>query len=250
MKRILCLLLTALLMTGSFALAEEAPAYWEPVLSDPQTRYPNTFGMEWDGSETMLYFLIDDFNDEQLLVEEYGSLMIYITMDPAGGFLTSTVPDESTFTIPMCLTMADGRRLQIVDLDYAASYATENRMYVVENGELARTGSSLADFHSTWESYKFPFISPITALMGLEQDENGHMYMLLEVENGQWLEFVISGLSDILSLRIYSPDENGVQRLVNLVSWETAPAPEIPQCVLDMLAQEPAPQTTEEPQAE
>jgi len=152
------------------------------------------------------------------------------------------VPDESNYTIPMCLTIVDGHRLQVLDEGYSAQYITKYCTYYAEDGDMiGRVEIYGGDdsFHAIWEGYRFPFVNPSTALLGLEQDENGYMYLLVSMANDMWIEYVTDATFDLLSLRIYLPDENGVYRLVSLVGWETAPAPEIPQLVLDLIALEP-----------
>jgi len=243
MKKLIYIALCLILM-GLPALAEEEaekPTFEPPVLENPETQYEQ-YIEETDGSESVLFALMDASNDEAADIAAYGALHItenvpldetgkpilpvniYLQDSPCGKMMITVVEDgDNLTTVYSCGTVSclvEGKDIHL------------GQMYEQE------------EFDFFTENYHFPY-GRLEALNGTRMDENGYTYMLIRSDENTSFEFVIDPENmRIDQLRMYVRDEDGTLKLFSYVDYETCEALEVPDQVLEIIAEnlpEPTP---------
>lgn len=209
-------------ITGSFD---------EPALIDPKDRY-EIYTDETDGSEDLIFGVLDAMNDEAAEIEEHGALLI--TENP--------ILNDSGKPITKV-------QLVIQDSPYGKMIISETRFlwmkaqtYSLKSLDLVYDGNTVEqtdaftgdDFDFYCESYHFPY-GRLETLNGVRQDENGYTYFLVKSDDSMSFEFVVGKDMRILQTRVYEKNEDGHLALLSFVDFEVGPAWEIPQAVLDAI---------------
>lgn len=189
MKRGLLLALTMLIALLCCTAAGER------ALVNPQEKY-DYFVEESDGSEQMLFMMVDLMNDEQSIVEQDGSVLIvqhYLLND--GVTAQDYMQMETRLYVTKCghvgqyTTFIGGE--QQFDL-----FLTRDYMYQFDESGKVNVDKSSMDsesFEGTWESWIFPFYTPLETLAATRQDEDGYTYFLVISDGGDsLLEYVVS----------------------------------------------------------
>jgi len=203
-----------------------AEGFQEPALKNPQEAYDFYYD-QTDGSEELVYGMIDTMNDEATIVEEYGALHIYNQMyDPSGLPYTSIqlTLQNSLFGRIMISSVED----MLTDI-----YTIGTRNYMMVDGELVDVfqDGNQEDFDWYWESYCFPY-GRLQTLNCVRQDENGYSYYLITSEDYMSFEYVVDSGMKIVQLRVYMRDEDGTLCLDSTVDYEAGKAKAIPPAVL------------------
>ena len=189
MKKLIAVFLClALLCLSVTALGDRA-------LVDPQERY-EILMEETDGSEEMVFYLIDVLNDEEELVKSDGSVLIrqYMLKNDGQTAIELAQLDTRLFIceygrVARFTVYMEGEKLEDV-------YYTESFMYREEaNGSVSvAPAETLADeFNGTWENWVFPYYVPLEAMIGTAQDDDGCVNFLVRSDEGETLlEYVVS----------------------------------------------------------
>ena len=216
-----CLALAICLLLCGCALAE---GFQEPALKNPQDAY-DFYIDQSDGSEELLYNMIDAMNDEATIVAENGALHLAAQQYDAAGevyLAYNLILQESAF----------GRMIIFCTSEAGDIYTLDSGNYVMQNGELASSGrESLEDFDWYWESYCFPY-GRLQTLNSMRQDENGYNYFLITSEEDMSFEYVTDSSMQIVQLRVYMRDDDGVLALDSTVDYQAGGARAIPPAVL------------------
>lgn len=223
MKKWFSALLVAMLVCG-VALAENWDA---PALKNPKERY-ETYFEKTDGSENMLFGLLDAMNDEAETVAEHGCLKAIISSVDAQGEKQSSIytyVQDSEFGNMIISSIMPSPA-------FGATYAVGPRNYPVMFGVLGDPFESgtQEDFDWYWESYHFPF-GRLELMHGIRQDENGHSYFLVKSDDRMSFEFVTGEDMEIVEIRVYELDQDGALALTTLVNFEYCAALEVPENV-------------------
>ena len=244
MKRIFCMLLCAALMACACAYAEEEAGlsidygaettgpFDEAALTNPEARYPD-YVEDTDGSETMIFAMLDFFNLEQDDIDEYGALTATenLFLDENGQ------PQEQ-----MAMVLQDSPFGTMVIMDASVddvtlvTYACGEEAFFDMMGSVSPTTLPTMDYEYFIDSYHFPYGS-LDALNGIRQDENGYTYLLIRSDETMSFEFVVGSHLRIEQLRVYVRGEDGALSLTSYVDYDRGPAREIPQAVLDAFAE-------------
>ena len=264
MKKLLAAVLALAILAACAGWAEEAEApsptemaalggevtgdFDEPALSGPEARYTDYFMDETDGSEEMVFMLLDSMNDEAEDMRD-GALLItenwYVGEDGAPGMQVRYWLQQSPFGAMMI------SRLKMSWADDTVYFCGTNAfMYDGETLESVE-GFSAEDMEFYTTSYHFPY-GRLEMMQGVRQDENGYTYFFVKSDDSTSFEFVIGEGMRIQQLRVYTRDEEGVLKLNNYVDYGTGPALEVPQAVLDAFGavMEPAPESAEAPETD
>ena len=204
-----------------------------PALKDPGARY-EYYTEETDGSEYMMFAMLDAVNDEAADITEYGAL--FITEN-------QLLNDEGVPAVKIGMTLQDSpygtvlisnmRFLWIDESTY--SIGTHTWTYDGSRAEEAEGfEQELFDYYT--ESYHFPYGS-LEAMNGVRQDENGYTYYLIRSSEEMSFEFVVGEGMRIVQLRVYTRNEDGELALTSYADYATGPAVEIPQPVLDAMGE-------------
>ena len=245
MKKLLALTIVAALMALPFACAdgtevdpgaaeaEKRASFDAPALIDPQTRY-DPFFEQTDGSEQMLFMMLDSMNDEAQTVEEHGAL--YLT--------ENLMLDGEGDPALQVFTAVQNSRYGYVMISRAAMFGVTVTRYCVGgygfityNDEGPEPDGSLTKEYLDYycQSCHFPY-GNLETMNGMRQDENGYNYFFVRSEEIRSFEYVCEGF-DIVQLRVYEKNEEGRLALTSYVDYGAGPAWEIPQPVLDMMAE-------------
>ncbi len=241
MKKVLLLALALALFCSEPALAEiDAPA-----LKNPQERY------DWimdstDGSEQLVFMLLDSANDEQESIDRFGRLTTHMAFVDDNG--------KTVFVNSISQQVTDAGNVQIIYTSMyedVTMYTTPYATVKWESGRIAdiTAGQDKESFDWTWESYRFPFAT-LTRLMGTrgdgaEGEASEYAYYLIFNEYDNYvMEFAAEGMA-IEQLRIYM--QNGDDWVLSIVvTHEEGEALEIPEEVLRAL-KDAAPESGERP---
>ena len=200
----------------------------EPAPDHPEARYDDA-GTAWSASDAdALYFMLDAQNDEASDIETYGALYVE-EQHVQEGYV-------------MRMAMQDCPYGRVVIMNVEASMIPPITMYAIgpylfgHDGQTVERAESFFDdyFEDYGQHYHFPY-SPLKALRGIRQDENGYTYFYIESDEPETMEFVTGEDMRIHQLRIYMKDSAGTPRLYSLVNYSTGPAWEIPDIVLDTI---------------
>ncbi len=204
----------------------------EPALTNPRDKY-EYYVDTTDGSEELLYMLLDSMNDEDMLVKEHGSVSLYTD------FINESGDIDSTATIGML--MHDGERIMRMNIEDTIPgveiLVMIDRTVMLMNGEIFSVSETSAEpelFEQAWEWYCFPWCS-IETMHGIRQDENGFTYYLTAMPEGGLCEYVTDSSIRIVDTRIYDIDENGDYRLSMRIHFTTGTEAPIPDNVLAVL---------------
>ena len=247
MKKALTLLLALLLAAtamGVFAEESDAPAmaieagpvtgdFEAPALTNPEARY-DFYYESTDGSEQLIFAMLDAANDEAQEIETYGALHITenVLLDDSG-----TAAVQAHITIqdsPYGKVMIASTSYMGIQLD---SYFCGNCCCSFFNGEFEPSEGFDAEIMAYYtESYHFPY-GGLETLNSVRQDENGYTYYLVKSDEDMSFEFVSGEGMRILQTRVYMRDEDGTLTLLSYADYDVGPALEIPQEVLDVFAE-------------
>lgn len=252
-------LLLCLMLLAAPALAEEADApalsltpgevtgdFDEPAPENPEARYTDYFVENTDGSEYLLFVMLDSCNDEAEDIKDGGAL--YITENVLSGDGNPPIPvsiviQQSPYGT-MMIAIVESAGIEYVTYNCGA-YTFGQHTVDGETSAPERMDGQYTDeeFEYYTTSYHFPY-GRLECLQGVRQDENGYAYFFIKSDEDISFEFVTGENMRILQLRMYVRDGDGVLRLNNYVDYETGPAREIPQAVLDAFGgvMEPAPE--------
>jgi len=206
----------------------------KPALINPEERY-DVFFDKTDGSENLVYSMIDFMNDEATDIEEHGAL--YITEN-------QMLDENGVPTLKLKMSMQNTPYGKAIVSKYkflwmeTNTYAI-NSSFFVHEGDTVETqeGYSQEDFDFYCESYHFPYGS-LEVLNGIRQDENGYAYFFIESTDGMSFEFVVGEGMRIQQLRVYMENESGELKLWSYVDYDVGSAWEIPEIVLDAMERE------------
>ena len=206
----------------------------EPALIDPEERYYEYFVEETDGSEYLVFVMLDTMNDEARDIEEHGAL--YITENQ---FLNK----QGKPAVKAKLALQDSPFGRVLISEVQMLWTKVNTYSIgtytfVYDGDAVEThdGKSQEDFDFYCESYHFPY-GRLETLNGARQDENGYGYFFIKSEENLSFEFVVGEGMRILQLRLYTKNDDGHLALSSYVDYDVGPAWEIPQPVLDAMGQ-------------
>lgn len=222
MHKWMAMLLMLCLIFG-MALAEVD----EPALKNPKDRYDIYFD-QTDGSEELVFLMVDGVNDEAADVEAHGSLVMKHRFLVAGMPMikTNIILQNSEFGPMIVADVGDGNVM----------YSLRNDAYIAIPGEPAAKaqGYSPEEFDWYWESFHFPY-GRLEMLNGMRTDEAGNSYMLIKSDETMSFEFAMDGTMRIQQLRVYDHIGEGEMMLSLLVDYSVAPAVEIPEDVLALM---------------
>ena len=230
------------------AAEEAAPAFDAPALKNPEERYAQIIENS-DGSESMLFALLDSSNDEAADIEAYGALRIIesLPLDDEGQPLLQTeiTIQDSVYGKMLISHTAYGEH-------ETTAYTVGEVTLLVENGKIS-VGQlyDQADFDYFVTSYHFPY-GQLQSLNGTRHDENGYTYMLVRSDDNMSLEFVVSPDDmRIEQLRLYFRDEDGTLCLSGYEDYQAIEAIEVPEQIIEIFADyvEPVPTVTPEASA-
>lgn len=218
-KKIALFLSLVLLCASAFA---EGPD--DPTLKNPRERY-EMYVDKTDGSEDLIYGVLDAINDEAEAVAEHGSLTVrqsYIdeTGMEIGTFETTLLDSEYG---RMMRIFQSGLAIYVWGTHYYATFLN----FVVDSGEMF----TQEEFDWQWESYHFPFGS-LEVLHGVRQDDAGYSYFLVKSNDGYTFEFVVGENMSIEQIRLYRENEQGEICLDMIVRYEYGTHKDIPATVL------------------
>lgn len=221
---ILCLIV---LMPAAFSEDWDAPA-----LLNPQEAY-DYFVTETDGSDQMLFQIIDIMNEEKAIAEEYGAVKFYMTL-----YDDSANP---AITMVHYLQICDFGYLHITEVTYDDetyyTYDIQDKMYSLIGDQVTVSDSSANDSDDPdwyWNSYVFPF-GRLEVLNCMRQDANGYSYFLIKSDDYMTFEYVIGDSMKIRQLRIYTVNAQNDLQLSIVVDYDTSEAQPVPQAVLDKI---------------
>ena len=222
MKKWIAAMLGALICFSG-ALAEEPDG---PALKNPQERY-EIYMDATDGSESLVFALLDASNDEAQDIEAHGALKICTRYVDSEG--------ETIATLYQSLQNSEFGRLIISSMSgrkpvLSGIYQLEGRDYQFENGALVdveETGADGFDFY--WTSSHFPYGS-LELLNGVRQDESGRSYFLVKSSEDRSFEFVADDSLRIEELRIYERQGEDLV-LTSVCEYSTGSALAIPSTI-------------------
>lgn len=247
-KRVISLLLALLALCGTGLM--EAPdangpnmealmdakvtgEFDKPALIAPETRYEH-YVEQTDGSEELLYMLLDAQNDEAADIEQYGAL--YITEHPVlnskgEGITAVEMSLQNSPYGPMICAMT-----QVLWMKNYVYEVGNGGGYFIYDGETVEhtEGDDQETFDFYMQSYHFPY-GRLETLNGIRQDENGYAYLLIRSDEDISFEFVTGEGTRILQLRMYQRNKDGALTLKSYTDYDVGPAWEIPQAVLDAM---------------
>lgn len=239
-KRMAAWLMAIALLSGMAGMAEEEAATPdEPLLTNPRERY-EMYTETTDGSDQLLFAMLDGVNDEETIIADTGSITVYCDM----------LDDKGDVQVTMIqgLTIADGVKLLRISyiaaeqymgeaLDSVNIYVTQDTLYMIENGSLTTKPSTIApeDYLSTWSAYYFPYTA-IDVLHGVRQTDGGFTYFLASDKLGDLYEYVTNGLR-IIDTRIYTPDGEGGYWLYMRLRYAFGEEPELPDMIKQALGE-------------
>ncbi|MCR4622079.1 MAG: hypothetical protein K5663_08365 [Clostridiales bacterium] len=235
MKKIIAILVAIILCLSVTALGDRA-------LVDPQEQYEILLE-ETDGSEEMIFYLVDIANDEEELVKSDGSVLIRQHMLKNDGKTAIELVQFDT-RLYIC---EYGRVAQFtVHMDgekYEDVYCTESFMYREEaSGVVSAAPAEISadEFNGTWENWVFPYYVPLEAMIGTTQGEDGCVYFLVRSDEGETLlEYVVSSEGMVMQgVNQYARDEeDGKYYLLMYTEVIRGEGDALPQAVLYAMKQ-------------
>ena len=215
MKKLLCLALAVLILSSIGAFAVD-----EPLLTDPESRYDELSEVS-DGSEELIFLVLDMMNDEETLVAEHGNVRIsMIYYGENSGFRTDVILYNTEYG------RAEMMEVYAFDSLYAKMLVTPSgHLYNWDaSGAFDSTESTVTQktFDQTYEGFIFPF-SGISMLRGVRQSEEDWCYFLVKgSDEGYLYEYVVSTNAMVLDgLREYVLDPSDGKYHLQLVTKVT-----------------------------
>lgn len=237
-KRLAAWLMVFALLAGVTVMAEEEAAKPdEPLLTNPRERY-EMYTETTDGSDQIMFVMLDSVNDEETIIAESGSITVYCDLLDDKG--------DTQVTMIQGLTIVDGLKLLRISYVYAEQkveaqdvvniYVTQDSMYMIENGSLTTQPNSMdsEEFLGTWSAFYFPY-TVIDVLHGVRQTDGGFTYFLVSDALGDLYEYVTAGMR-LVDTRVYTPDEEGVYHLYMRMRYGFGEEPELPDMIKQALA--------------
>ncbi len=206
----------------AFAAGPQAPA-----LKKPEALY-GTYFEKTDGSEQLVYLLLDQTNDERRSIEQNGALEIHQSLFNDAG----EVVQELYITLQNC----DFGKMMITSSlpspQISASYAVGDRLYRTALGLLLerKENPDAQYIDYCWENVHFPY-GPLQVLNAVREDGWGYKYFLARSDEGKSFEFVSDAGMFIEELRIYLRNENGDLALNSVLKYSLGKAKPIPAMV-------------------
>lgn len=207
---------------------------WQaPALKNPQDAY-EYYVEETDGSDQMIFGVIDIMNEEAAIAEEHGAVkftMSFIGPDGTPMITTYNYLQKSEFgNVHIMETTNCGETSIVYNIGTKMYQLQEDTISVTDNGYTQEE----ADWF--WNSYIFPF-GNLEVLNGVRQDENGYTYFLIKSDDTMTFEYVVGDGMKIMQLRVYYSDGSGNHELAILVDYGVSEAQPLPQDLIDLLAQ-------------
>ena len=203
-----------------------------PAPRDPKSRYEDWYVEETDGSEYLMFVMLDGMNDEAEEIKENGALRVaQHILDPSGAELATTYINmqETDYGIVM-ITRVEANGEMKGDVLYTIGGTT----FCLKDGAIESEDDfcTQENYEFYIESFHFPYGS-LQVLHGVRTDENGHAYYLIRSSDSMTFEFATNGLK-IEQLRVYcSLGDDDELLLMSTVDYTLGPAEEIPQEILD-----------------
>lgn len=261
MKKLALVMLCLLLAVGALAEgAEPTPAlsiqpgevtgeFDAPAFTNPEARYTEYFVEKTDGSENGIFMFLDFMNDEAEDMKDGGALVITESWDISEG----NPPGAQVFIRlqqspygPMMIA-----RAATPSIGETVYFCGEYAFMVGGSGVEATDGHTAENMEYYATSYHFPY-GRLECLQGVRQDDNGYTYFFVKSDDDMSFEFVLGAEMRIVQLRVYIRNDEGSLLLNHWVDYETGPAEEVPQAVLDAFGgvMPPLPEATEPPRDE
>lgn len=222
MRKLIALLIVALLICGAAVAEPDAPA-----MKNPEERY-EAYMEQTDGSEYAVFVMLDSANDEAADVAEHGAVNAHHRFLDENGETTQEVTisvQDSEFGHMVVSTVGEGLLSSRVYTLGARNYLT----FMGVLGDRFEEGTQ-EDFDWYWESYHFPYGS-LDTLNGMRQDENGYTYFLIKSDDTMSFEFAVGEGMRIEQLRSYTRDANGDLALDLIVDYSVGAALPVPEAV-------------------
>ena len=241
MKKLLALMLFVCIMMPAVLAETVITELEKPSMTLNESLYE--FLMEeTDGSEELIYMMLDWMNDELSEIEEYGAIK---------GDVYARLTDDSFIRVYQCVQDSEYGIILIGGLDEPYSfyyYCCGKYRYTVTNGEY--TGKEINSFDNDEfaDAFHFPYEGPLNTLRGMRQDDEGNTYYLVKSGADRMFEYVSGDGMKIKRISIYGLDEDGSWGLAMYVDYNTGEADEIPQVVLNQIAKDNEPKTQTEGQ--
>lgn len=210
-----------------------AESWDEPALKNPQDAY-EFFIEESDGSDQMIFGMIDIMNEELAIAEEHGAVK----------FIMSYIGPDGTpmITVNNYLQLSEFGNVHIVETSFfgvvSTVYNIGTNMYQVFEDEISVTenGYTLEEADWFWNSYIFPF-GRLEVMNGMRQDENGYSYFLIKSDETMTFEYVVGDSMKVKQLRVYYSDGKGNLDLAIVVDYDVSEAQPLPDDLIDLLKQ-------------
>lgn len=211
----LAALLMALILLCGCALAEDdadlpdmnplptaVPGRPEPPLKNPQDYY-EVYVDQTDGSEELIYMVLDITNDEEELVDEHGSVTLVAQVMDERGNCVSTIYTG-------LLKCEYGLVMRSWSDAFGGMYVT----YITERGEIGTTSGRITDvdpdselsqdLDGYWHGCLFPYTAP-QVMNGMRQDADGNTCFLIMDDLDHRVEYVVNSAMEIKEVRDYAP---------------------------------------------
>lgn len=215
--RILCIFLLIL------PFSAQAAGWQAARPKNPEIDY-EYYVEQTDGSEQLIFAMLDEMNDEASDMSEGGALYIqenHVDVDGNSLLETKIILQDSEFG-PMFIYYMDEYSMITYVLDTFA-YATIDGELVSEPMEIY----TQEDIEFYLESYHFPYGS-LEMLNGVRQDDHGYTYFLIQSDETASFEFVVGENMRIEELRIYMRNSDNELCLESIVGYSTGESLEIP----------------------
>ena len=201
----------------------------EPAPKNPQEHYPSIDAHFDPERQREIFARLDAANDEEALVDEYGSLVVRMRHEAGYGVQAG----ERYAILQKC---PDGKLL----IDYGEgeegrNYLVGNRVYRPKRSGTCYAWEYMTSHYNEWQwnAYRFP-LACLDVLLGVEKG-----CYLVRADETHMLEFYTGKTGDVIqSVRKYFREDNGDWVLFGEVTYDTAPAQEIPQSVLDAMEED------------
>lgn len=225
----------AIMLTMLSVLISAADVPTIPPLKNPETFYGETFiGDNSDGSEAVIFIMLDTCNDEKSSIANNGALSVQDCVRVGEDeflMLNVTIQDSPYGGLIMCTMDLDEDNVYTY-------YMCGETVYYTLNGELTEKEPLEGSIDEYIENYHFPYIPLLLNLRGVYQDNGGLSYFLVRIEGDAELEYVVGDGMRILQTRLYELDENGDWNLTEFLDYDAALAVEIPENIMNEIAKD------------
>lgn len=203
----------------------------EPAFTNPEARY-EIWMDKTDGSELLIYAMLDMNNDEKNDIQSSGALYIsHHTNISARGIAYGNVEYSLQYSPYGRVLIADASFLL---MKYYGCLIGNYQFWY--DGVTVETTEGIGEGGPDgWFEYGHFTASGLRDLQGVRQDENGYTYFFIKVDDTTSMELVIGEAMRILQDRIYEVDKDGNMKLTSYNDYDVGPAWDIPQAVLDAM---------------